>query len=436
MSEDARTDGAARGPAPAGPPARDPEGAAGEPLPPDVADALEVLSSGAAQVVPDGALADKLRASRREGRPLRVKLGIDPSGADLTLGHAVVLRKMRQFQDLGHLAVLIVGDFTGQVGDPSGKTNTRTALSAEQTSSNAETYFAQLMRILDPERVEVRRNSDWLGTMTMTDVLAEARHLTVAQLLERDDFARRYRENLPISLVEFMYPLLQGLDSVAVDADVELGGTDQTYNNLVGRELQRAHGQDPQVVLTVPLLEGLDGVEKMGKSLGNWVAIAEPPAEQFGKLMSVPDFVVGRYALLCTDLHPREVEKLEADVAVGGASANAAKRRMAREVVALYHGAEAATAAEQSFDRRFKHREVPEDVPEHPLPAGDPVHLPALLVETGLATSRSAARRFVDDGAVRLDGEPVAAPSYDVPRDALTGRVLQRGRRFAVRLTG
>lgn len=405
-------------------------------LPADLADAVEILTSGAAQVLPDGGLQEKLLDARAKSRPLRVKLGIDPSSSQLTLGHAVVLRKLRQFQDFGHLAVLIVGDFTGQVGDPSGKTSTRSALSSEQTASNAETYVEQLMKILDPGRVEVRRNSEWLGAMTMADVLAEARHLTVARLLERDDFARRFGDNQPISLVEFMYPLLQGLDSVAVHADVELGGTDQTYNNLVGRELQRVHGQQPQVVLTVPLLEGLDGVEKMGKSLNNWVAIGEPPFEQFGKLMSIPDAVVGRYARLCTALHPREVDLLESDVAAGGARANAAKRRVAREIVGLYHGPDAARESEDRFDLLFSRREVPDDVVEHRLPAGDPVHLPAVLVDAGLAQSRSAARRFVDDGAIRLDGVAVPAGTYELARDKLAGRVLQRGRRAAVRLAG
>jgi len=400
----------------------------------DIDEALLVLQSGTAQVLPEGGLADKLATARREGRPLRVKLGIDPSGAQLTLGHAVVLRKLRQFQDLGHLAVLIVGDFTGQVGDPSGKTSTRAALSAEQTAANSAGYFSQLMRVLDPDRIEVRRNSEWLASMTMADVLRETRHLTVAQLLERDDFARRYRDRLPISLTEFMYPLLQGYDSVAVRADVELGGTDQTYNNLVGRELQRAHGQDPQIVVTVPLLEGLDGVEKMGKSLGNWVGILEPPVEQYGKLMSIPDALVGRYARLCTPLHPREVAELETATAGGGPAAAAAKHRVARAIVALYHGAEAAEQAADAFAAVFRRRELPADVPEHPLPAGDPVHLPALLRDTGLASSTSEARRAIDEGAVRLDGAPLARAEYDVARAEVTGRVLQRGRRRAVRL--
>jgi tyrosyl-tRNA synthetase len=405
-------------------------------LPEHLRDAYEVLASGAAQILPADGLAEKLLRAERERRPLRVKLGIDPSGADLTLGHAVVLRKLRQFQDLGHVAVLVVGGFTGQVGDPSGRTSTRAAQSAEQVMKNAKGYFDQLMTILDRDRVEVVDNADWLGTMTLAEMLDYTRLVTVAQLLERDDFARRFAAQQPITLSEFFYPLLQGIDSVAIRADIELGGTDQTFNNLVGRELQRAKGQPPQAVLTVPLLVGTDGVEKMGKSLGNYVAIGEPAAEQFGKLMSVPDEVVGTYARLCTALHPRDVAVLEADVAAGGAAANAAKRRMAREIVALYHGAGEAAAAEARFDAVFKRHELPADVPEHALPAGDPVHLPALLVSAGMAASTSAARRDVDAGAVKVDGVAVPAGSYDIARAELAGRVLSSGRRRHIRLTG
>jgi tyrosyl-tRNA synthetase len=403
-------------------------------LPPELREAHEILASGAAQILPSDGLAERLAAAHREKRPLRVKLGIDPSGSDLTLGHAVVLRKLRQFQDLGHTAVLVVGGFTGQVGDPSGRTATRVAQSADDVIANARGYFDQLMRILDPDRTEVVNNADWLGTMRLADILGYTRQVTVAQLLERDDFARRFAAKQPISLSEFLYPLLQGIDSVEVRADVELGGTDQTFNNLVGRELQRSRGQAPQAVLTVPLLVGTDGVEKMGKSLGNYIAIAEPPAEQFGKLMSIPDSVVGLYARLCTAMHPREVDALEADVAAGGAQANRAKRAVARAVVALYHGDEAARAAEERFDKVFKRGELPDDLPEFALPGGDPTHLPALLVAAGLAASTSAARRDIDAGAVRVDGEPVAAKVYDLPRDALAGKVLATGKRRAARL--
>jgi tyrosyl-tRNA synthetase len=373
-------------------------------------------------------------AARNENRPLRVKLGIDPSGSDLTLGHAVVLRKLRQFQDLGHTAVLVVGGFTGQVGDPSGRTSTRVAQTADDVIANAKGYFDQVMRILDADRTEVVNNSDWLSGMGLADVLDYTRQMTVAQLLERDDFARRFSSRQPISLSEFIYPLLQGIDSVEVRADIELGGTDQTFNNLVGRELQRFRGQPPQTVLTVPLLVGTDGVEKMGKSLNNYVAITEPASEQFGKLMSIPDSVVGMYARLATDLHPREVEALEEQVRAGGTAANRAKRAVARAVVALYHGADAARAAEERFDAIHKRHEVPEDAPQFDLPGGDPVHLPALLVAAGLASSTSAARRDIDGGAVRIDGVAVPARNYDLPRSELAGRVLAAGKRRVVRL--
>lgn len=405
-------------------------------LPEHLREAYQVLASGAAQILPADGLAERLIAADREGRPLRVKLGIDPSGSDLTLGHAVVLRKLRQFQDFGHTAVLVVGGFTGQVGDPSGRTATRVAQSAEQVIENAREYFDQLMQVLDRERTEVVNNADWLGAMSLADMLDYTRLVTVAQLLERDDFSRRFAANQPISLSEFFYPLLQGIDSVEIRADIELGGTDQTFNNLVGRELQRARGQAPQAVLTVPLLVGTDGVEKMGKSLGNYIALREPANEQFGKLMSIPDAVVGLYARLCTALHPREVDELTAAVGRGGAEANRAKRAMARAVVELYHGAEASRQAEERFDAVFKRGEVPVDVPEFLLPPGDPVHLPAVLAAAGLAASTSQARRDQDGGAVKLDGVPVAPKEYDQPRAALLGRVLANGKRRAVRVTG
>ncbi|HEY8301892.1 MAG TPA: tyrosine--tRNA ligase [Jatrophihabitans sp.] len=403
-------------------------------LPAHLQDAHEVLASGAAQILPADGLAEKLLLSEKQARPLRVKLGIDPSGADLTLGHAVVLRKLRQFQDFGHTAVLVVGGFTGQVGDPSGRTSTRSSQSADQVIANARGYFDQLMRILDPNRCEVVNNSDWLGTMQVAEMLGYTQQITIAQLLERDDFSRRFKANQPITLSEFFYPLLQGIDSVAITADIELGGTDQTFNNLVGRELQRSRGQEPQAVLTVPLLVGTDGVEKMGKSLGNYIGIDEPANDQFGKLMSIPDAVVGLYARLCTALHPREVDELEAQVAAGGGAANRAKRRMAREVVALYHGAADAEAAEARFDAVFRRGEVAADAPERALATGDPVHLPAALVAAGLAASTSAGRRDIDAGAVRIDGAVVAQGRYDLPRAEVAGRVVANGKRRVARL--
>jgi tyrosyl-tRNA synthetase len=405
-----------------------------ENLPAHLQDAHEVLASGAAQILPADGLAERLLTSEKQARPLRVKLGIDPSGADLTLGHAVVLRKLRQFQDFGHTAVLVVGGFTGQVGDPSGRTSTRSAQSADRVIANAQGYFDQLMQILDPNRTEVVNNADWLGSMQVAELLGYTQQLTIAQLLERDDFARRFKANAPITLSEFFYPLLQGIDSVEIRADIELGGTDQTFNNLVGRELQRSRGQDPQTVLTLPLLVGTDGVEKMGKSLDNYIGINEPAAEQFGKLMSIPDAVVGLYARLCTGLHPRELAALEADAAAGGVAANRAKRRMARAVVTLYHGADAAAQAEERFDAVFRRGEVATDAPEQPLAPGDPVHLPAALVAAGLAASTSAARRDIDAGAVRIDGTVVPPRGYDVPRADVAGRVVSSGKRKVARL--
>jgi tyrosyl-tRNA synthetase len=404
-------------------------------LPPELGDAYEVLASGAAQILPADGLAERLLAARREARPLRVKLGIDPSGAQLTLGHAVVLRKLRQFQDYGHIAVLVVGGFTGQVGDPSGRTDTRAAQSVAQVIANAQGYFDQLMRILDPQRTEVVNNAEWLAPMRLAELLEYTWQITVAQLLERDDFARRFAAQQPITLSELFYPLLQGIDSVEIHADIELGGTDQTFNNLVGRELQKSRGQAPQAVLTMPLLVGTDGVEKMGKSLNNYVAINDSADQQFGKVMSIPDSVVGMYARLCTTLHPHDVDELEKAVASGGTAANAAKRRVAREIVTLYHGADAAHAAEQRFDAIFKDRATIDDAPEFPLGPGTSVHLPALLTDAGLAPSTSAARRSIDEGAVRLDGVRLAAKQYDVDRDELVGHVLSVGKRRAVHVT-
>jgi tyrosyl-tRNA synthetase len=405
-----------------------------EPLSAAVRHAAEILSSGAAQILPADGLVERLTAAERENRPLRVKLGIDPSGSDLTLGHAVVLRKLRQFQDLGHVAVLVVGGFTGQVGDPSGRTATRVAQSAEQVVANAKGYFDQLMRILDPGRTEVVDNADWLGTMNLAEMLDYTRRITVAQLLERDDFSRRFRANQPITLSEFFYPLLQGIDSVEIRADIELGGTDQTFNNLVGRELQRSRGQAPQAVLTVPLLVGTDGVEKMGKSLGNYVAIDEPAAEQFGKLMSIPDSVVVTYAELCTDLHPDVIKTIAGQMSAGGGEANRAKRFVAEQIVALYHGPEAASDAQQRFNAVFRDRELPTDLPEYALPDEDPIHIPALLVAAGLAQGTSAARRLIDEGAVKLDGHALAPREYDRPRAVLAGTVLTVGKRRGVTL--
>jgi tyrosyl-tRNA synthetase len=390
------------------------------------------LAVGTAQVIPADGLAEKLRTAQREGRPLRIKLGIDPSGSDLTLGHAVVLRKLRQFQDAGHVAVLIVGDFTGQVGDPTGRTKTRGVLTSEQTRRNAQTYMTQALKILREDRLELRYNSEWLAGMSLADVLATSRSLTVAQLLERDDFARRHRENLPITLMEFMYPMLQGMDSVAIAADCELGGSDQTFNNLVGRALQKALGHDPQIVVTVPLLRGTDGAEKMGKSLRNWIALNDPSDDMYGKVMSISDDNLMHYAELCCAWPALELDEFAETVA---AHPMYAKRAIARRVVELYHGAGEARAAEDRWTARFSRRELPEDLPEFGIPAGDgTANIPEILLAAGLVASKNEARRLLASGGIRLDGDKLPADPGPLTYRELAGKALQRGKLRAVRL--
>jgi tyrosyl-tRNA synthetase len=414
---------------------------------------LRVLKSGVAELHPRDGLDERLAAATAEGRPLRVKLGIDPSSSHLTLGHAVVLRKLAQFQRFGHTVVLIIGNFTGLVGDPSGRSQTRRQQSESEVADYARTYLEQVDKVLDTRGAEVRWNAEWLAPMTFADVARLAAHVTVAKLLERDDFRARYTAGQPISLVEFLYPLMQGMDSVAIRSDVELGGTDQTFNLHVGRDLQRANGQPGQVVLTMPLLRGTDGVQKMSKSLDNGIYLDEPPEAQFGKLMRVHDQVLPEYLRLCTDLDPAEVDRLADQAAAGGAGARDVKRRLAREVVALYHGPEASAAAEAAFDAGVRLRAgagaagagsaldpqvltvpaTPLAIPEAAVGDGQ-VWVVALLAEAGLVGSRSEARRLVTQGAVRLDGQPVDSIERSWPPAELDGRLLTVGRRTPVRL--
>jgi tyrosyl-tRNA synthetase len=397
---------------------------------------LPSLLAGSAEVVP----AEELERKLSLGRPLRVKLGLDPTAPVVTLGWAVVLHKLRQFQDAGHTAVLIVGDFTAQVGDPSGKTETRPRLSEEEVRGYAERLLDQFWKILDPERTEVRYNAEWLEPMGMEAILRLTASTTVARMLERDDFAKRYAQGKPISIMEFLYPLLQGMDSVAVEADVELGGRDQTFNLLVGRDLQRAYEQEPQVALTTPLLVGTDGVQKMSQSVGNYIGITDLPDEMFGKLARVPDELIGDYRLLTLDFFrdPPEAERVEKGLADGSLDPWAEKRRLAREVVDLYQGDGAGAAAEARFDRVHRERELPEEIPEVAIPPDvivrGSVYLPALLALLGLADSNSHARRLIEQGGVRLGGEPVSGDALELPVAELRGRVLQVGRRGFARL--
>ena len=398
-------------------------------------DSLALLKDGTAEVVPEGGLEEKLAL----GRPLRVKLGLDPTASDVTLGWAVVLRKLRQFQDAGHIAVLIVGDFTARVGDPSGKSETRPRLEKEVVQAFADRLLDQFSMILSKERLEIRYNAEWLEPIDMEGILRLTSSYTVARMLEREDFANRYAAGRPISIMEFMYPLFQGYDSIAVEADIELGGSDQLFNLLVGRELQRSWGQEPQLVMTVPLLEGLDGVQKMSQSLRNYVGITEEPAEMFGKLMRIPDELIGKYLRFCTPLTSEEVDAIEHGLADGSLLPADQKRRMAHAVVDLYHGAGAGTAAEETFNRVHRDHALPETIDDIPIPseavdAEGVVWLPRLLVALGRASSNSDARRMLQQGGVRLDSEPVTDPDFEAPRDAYLGKVLQVGRRWFGRL--
>jgi tyrosyl-tRNA synthetase len=403
---------------------------------------VRVLSAGAADVLPAGALAERLEAALAARRPLRVKLGIDPSSPHLTLGHAVVLRKLAQFQRFGHTVVLIIGNFTGLVGDPSGRSQTRRRQTQAEVADHIRTYLHQVDKVLDVASAEVRYNAEWLAPMTFAEVADLAANVTVAQLLEREDFKARYGGGRPISLVEFLYPLMQGMDSVAIEADVELGGTDQTFNLLLGRELQRARGQAGQVVLTMPLLRGTDGVQKMSKSLDNGINLDDPAEEQFGKLMRIPDHLIPDYLRLTTDLDPAEAERLIGEAAGGGAAARDVKRRLAREVAQLYHGAGAAERAEAAFDSGVASRSGAADVSEAvdlkvPVSAADPdgrFRVIPLLAATGLAGSRGEARRLVSQGAVRLDGQRVEALDASWAPADLDGAILTVGRRAPLRL--
>jgi tyrosyl-tRNA synthetase len=397
----------------------------------DAAQRAGVLAANAVDSLPSGALADKLELARREGRQLRVKLGIDPTAPDIHLGHAVVLRKLREFQDAGHRVVLIVGDYTARVGDPSGRSSLRPVLSEAEIEANAETFREQAVKILDPdpERLEVRRNSEWLE-MPMTDLFALLRTTTAAQLLERDDFAKRWSAREPISMLELLYPLLQGYDSVAVQSDVELGGTDQKFNLLLGRDIQRTHDQPAQAILTMPILVGTDGTRKMSKSLGNQIGITDPPDEMYGKTMAIPDEVMDEYFRLLLGADPAAEEASRA------LSPRDRKRRLARELVAWLHSPQEAAAAEQHFDRVFVDHEDPETIEEAIFELdGGVLHLPGVMAEE-FGISRSQARRLIDEGGVRLGESQLAAGEHDVPPERAEGQVLKVGKRRFRRLRG
>ncbi|PRX42699.1 tyrosyl-tRNA synthetase [Planifilum fimeticola] len=395
---------------------------------------LAVLRRGAAEIIPEEDLAEKLRRSIETGKPLKVKLGLDPSAPDIHIGHTVVLHKLRQFQELGHIVQLVIGDFTGRIGDPTGKSETRRQLSEEEVKANAETYTRQLFKILSPDRTEVHFNSTWLKPLTFMEVTELAAKCTVARMLERDDFAKRYHSGQAISVHEFFYPLMQGYDSVALKSDVEMGGTDQKFNLLMGRQLQREYGQPEQVIMMMPLLEGLDGVKKMSKSLGNYIGIDEPPNEMYGKTMSIPDELMVKYYELATDLSLEELNRVKEGLEKGTLHPRDAKMRLAHTFVRMYHGQEAADEAERHFRTVFQQGKLPEEMDEVEISPSElkegKMWIVRLLNRLGLVNSNGEARRFIQQSAVRIDGEKVTDTDAELP--VTDGMVVQVGkRRFA-----
>jgi len=399
---------------------------------------MDLLEKGAAEIIRVSDLRERLEDSRKTGRPLRVKAGFDPTAPDLHLGHTVLMRKLRHFQQLGHQMIFLVGDSTALIGDPTGRNVTRKPLTPEQISVNAETYLAQAFKILDKDATEVRYNSEWLGKLRYEEIVRLTAHFTVSQMLERDDFNKRYNAELPISLHEFLYPVMQGYDSVALECDVELGGTDQKFNLLCGRELQRHYGQRPQIVLMTPILEGLGGVQKMSKSLGNAVGINEPPTEMYGKLMSISDELMWKYFSLLTDFRSSEIEAMQAEVAAGKLHPMETKKKLARTITAGFHGEDAAASADENWARMFQQKETAEDLSEVSISFAEvagsepnQIRLPKLLVHLGLASSGAEANRKIAEKAVKLDGD--SANGAVVTVAALPARIVVRlGKRAKV----
>ena len=395
------------------------------------AEQFRLISHGVADLLPEDEFKKKLEKSVATNTPLIVKLGLDPTAPDIHLGHTVVLRKLKLFQDFGHKVIILIGDFTARIGDPTGKSVTRPPLTEEQVITNAKTYQEQIFKVLDPEKTEVRFNSEWLSKLDFADVLKLASKYTVARMLERDDFHKRYTEGRPISIHEFMYPLMQGYDSIALKADVEFGGTDQTFNLLMGRHLQGEEGMSEQTIITMPILEGLDGVQKMSKSLGNYIGISEAPSEMYGKAMSIPDELMMRYFMLVTDMSIEEQEQLSKDLESGAAHPRDVKMKLAHTIVRLYHGEEAANFGQNEFVRVFQKHAMPTDIPEYKVAfTEEPVFVPQLLSDAGLTASNGEARRSIKAGAFKIDGEK-CNEEHIVLKD---GMVLQVGKRKFIKI--
>ncbi|HEY0766036.1 MAG TPA: tyrosine--tRNA ligase [Pyrinomonadaceae bacterium] len=396
---------------------------------------LSYLGKGTVEIIRETELRAKLEKSAATGKPLRVKLGADPTAPDIHLGHTVVIRKLRAFQELGHTAIFLIGDFTGMIGDPSGKNATRPQLTREEINANAETYKQQIFKLLDPEKTEIDFNSRWMDTLGSAGFLRLSSHVTVRQILERDDFAQRLETNRPLALHEVMYPLVMAYDSVALEADVELGGTDQKFNLLMGRNLQREYGQDSQVAMITPLLEGTDGVQKMSKSLGNYIGINEPPQEIFGKVMSISDEMMWRYYELCTDLSIPEIATLRENTNAGQHNPRDVKVDLAKRIVADFYSEAEARKAEEDFNARFRDKQAPEDIEERALTAGA-WKLPRLLVDLQLAPSMAEARRLIEQGGVSVDGERRTQTDAEVSLTGERSLLIQVGKRRFVRVMG
>ena len=390
---------------------------------------LAYLKKGAVDLIREDDLRKKLERSAKTGKPLRVKLGADPTAPDIHIGHTVVIRKLKAFQELGHTAIFLIGAFTGMIGDPSGKNSTRPPLSRDEIDANAETYKTQIFKLLDPEKTEIRYNSEWMDKFNAADFVRLCSRVTVKQILERDDFEKRMRDEKPIALHELLYPLVQGYDSVALEADVELGGTDQKFNLLVGRNLQREYAQEPQVIITTPLLEGLDGVNKMSKSLGNYIGIDESPNEMFGKVMSISDDLMWRYYELMTDLTPAEIESMK----VSGENPRNLKVNLAKLIITDFHSTEAATQAEEDFNRLFVKKEIPDEIEEKSISSGN-YKLVDLLVQTELTASKGESKRLIEQGGVKINGEKVSNLTAEIEvKDEI---LIQVGKRKFLKVKG
>lgn len=401
----------------------------------DLQEQLRIIKKGVAEIISEEELVDRLKRSINENRPLRLKLGMDPTAPDIHLGHSVVLRKLRQFQDLGHEVILIIGDFTALIGDPTGRSETRKQLSKEEILANAETYKKQAFKILRPDRTIIRNNGEWLSKLSFEEIIKLTSKYTVARMLEREDFKNRFTNNIPICLHEFLYPLMQGYDSVAIQCDIEFGGTDQKFNLLMGRYLQKEYGQEPQIAILMPILEGTDGVRKMSKSYGNYIGVMESPDEMYGKVMSIPDEMIIRYYELVTDVHPDEIDKIKNEMERGELHPRDAKMSLAKEIVKLYHGTEEAEKAEQRFISIFQKKDIPDDIPTAIISENevkDGIWIAKLLTITGLSPSNSEARRIICQGGVRINGNRVDDENLQiVPKD---GDIIQYGKRKFVKI--